>query len=116
MGDIRIDAWLSNIWGADDKVTWHDHRGLLHEGVVTRGLFADVLRSAVVPQGGLANIASSSRAGLSPAQAERLCGGSSAPRQLRRLHADSIVALASTPLQTFRHREWILRDIARYLK
>ena len=48
VGDSRFDAWLSNIWGADDMVAWHDPRGLLHDGVVTRGLFADVLRSAVV--------------------------------------------------------------------
>ena len=28
-------------------------------------------------------------------------------RQLHRLDADSTVALASTPLPTFRHREWM---------
>ena len=48
VGDIRFDAWLSSIWGAGDRVKWHDPRGLLHDGVVSRRFFADVLRSAVV--------------------------------------------------------------------
>ena len=48
VGDIRFDAWLSSIWGAGDRVKWHDPRGLLQDGLVTRGLFEDVLRSAVV--------------------------------------------------------------------
>ena len=48
VGDSRFDTWLSNIWGADGLVAWHDPRGLLQDGVVTKGFFAAVLRSAVV--------------------------------------------------------------------